>query len=284
MDKSRSCSFFYCDNKCYKQFSYCSEHIQEISNKNTKLIVYTLIADLLSVDYSKVSDESNIYDDLEADSLDAVEIVMEIESFCDIIITDESAEKLKIVRDINQHVCDLIASEEKFIEKIPIEINLLREKLQIKDEYSKKSLNALTGNEHLSEVLGKLGLLKSTIIGLLSSILKGNLIRHITIMPQLKKTPSHAHLFILTKELIFHFHINSSGVKFNKASIRDVSFTYQFIYNKNNKIDTVHVECKFVNSTLTETLKFSFRSTNEIKGTMEFMRKQIKFSEEVENK
>lgn len=69
--------------------------------------VKKLIAEKLSVDASEVVPEASFTDDLGADSLDLVELIMTMEEEFDIDIGDEDAEKLVTVQDaidyINAH-------------------------------------------------------------------------------------------------------------------------------------------------------------------------------------
>jgi len=58
-----------------------------------------LVVDKLDVDESKVTVEASFIDDLGADSLDTVELIMSLEDEFDITIEDEDAEKLKTVGD-----------------------------------------------------------------------------------------------------------------------------------------------------------------------------------------
>ena len=63
-----------------------------------------IIVDQLSVDESMVTADTNLMKDLEADSLDAVEIIMAIEEEYGIEIPDEEAEKFKTVGDLVRYV------------------------------------------------------------------------------------------------------------------------------------------------------------------------------------
>ena len=63
-----------------------------------------IIMEQLSVDESMVTMETNLMKDLEADSLDAVEIIMAIEEEYDIEIPDEEAEKFQMVGDLVKYV------------------------------------------------------------------------------------------------------------------------------------------------------------------------------------
>jgi acyl carrier protein len=59
-----------------------------------------LVVDKLDVDESKVTKDASFIDDLGADSLDTVELIMSLEDEFDISIEDEVAEKLKTVGNV----------------------------------------------------------------------------------------------------------------------------------------------------------------------------------------
>lgn len=61
--------------------------------------VKQIIVDQLGVDASQVTDEASFIDDLGADSLDTVELVMAFEEEFGVEIPDEDAEKLRTVGD-----------------------------------------------------------------------------------------------------------------------------------------------------------------------------------------
>ncbi|MAB55567.1 MAG: acyl carrier protein [Synechococcus sp. CPC35] len=65
-----------------------------------------ILSERLNVDVSTITDESHIVDDLGADSLSVVEIVMDIESEYEVQIPDEDAETLFTVAEIKQWIED----------------------------------------------------------------------------------------------------------------------------------------------------------------------------------
>ncbi|MGC2871872.1 acyl carrier protein [Ihubacter sp. rT4E-8] len=66
--------------------------------------IRAIIMDQLNVEESMVTMDTNMMKDLEADSLDAVEIIMAIEEEFDIEIADEDAEKFQLVGDLVRYV------------------------------------------------------------------------------------------------------------------------------------------------------------------------------------
>jgi len=71
--------------------------------------VKEVIIEQLGVDPERVKLEASFIDDLGADSLDIVELVMAMEEEFGIEIPDEDAEKLKTVQD----VCNYLAAKGK---------------------------------------------------------------------------------------------------------------------------------------------------------------------------
>ena len=62
--------------------------------------VKAIIAEKLSVDQDEIKLESSIVDDLGADSIDLIELIMNLEEEYGISISDEEAVKLKTVGDV----------------------------------------------------------------------------------------------------------------------------------------------------------------------------------------
>ncbi|MDN3014786.1 acyl carrier protein [Neobacillus drentensis] len=71
----------------------------EVLERVTKIIV-----DRLGVDESQVTLEASFKDDLGADSLDVVELVMELEDEFDMEISDDDAEKISTVGDAVNYI------------------------------------------------------------------------------------------------------------------------------------------------------------------------------------
>ena len=66
--------------------------------------VKKIIAEKLSVDMEEVVPEASFVDDLGADSLDLVELIMSMEEEFDVDISDEDAEKIATVQDAIDYI------------------------------------------------------------------------------------------------------------------------------------------------------------------------------------
>lgn len=62
--------------------------------------VQAIVAEKLSLDKDQVKLESNLQEDFNADSLDAVEIIMAVEDAFDIEVADDELMNIKTVKDI----------------------------------------------------------------------------------------------------------------------------------------------------------------------------------------
>ncbi|MDT7871453.1 acyl carrier protein [Thermocrinis sp.] len=72
--------------------------------------VKEIIADQLGVEIEKLRDDANFVQDLGADSLDVVELVMAFEEEFGIEIPDEDAEKIRTVGDVINYLKERVQS------------------------------------------------------------------------------------------------------------------------------------------------------------------------------
>lgn len=68
--------------------------------------VKQIVVEQLGVEEDQVSNESSFMEDLGADSLDTVELVMALEEEFDIEIPDEDAEKIQTVNDAIEYITE----------------------------------------------------------------------------------------------------------------------------------------------------------------------------------
>lgn len=70
--------------------------------------IKSIVSDKLSISEDQVTEEASFIDDLGADSLDTVELIMALEDEFDMDIPDEEAEKLTTVGKVMDYVLERI--------------------------------------------------------------------------------------------------------------------------------------------------------------------------------
>ena len=71
---------------------------------NLEARIRSIVADQLGVELGEVTADASIVDDLSADSLDVVELVMAIEEAFDIEVPDEEVERMRTIGDMERYV------------------------------------------------------------------------------------------------------------------------------------------------------------------------------------
>ena len=66
--------------------------------------IKSIVVDQLGVYEDQVTEDASFVDDLGADSLDTVELIMAFEEEFDIEIPDEDAQKIKTVKDVMEYI------------------------------------------------------------------------------------------------------------------------------------------------------------------------------------
>jgi acyl carrier protein len=88
--------------KFIKQISFTTKNFKVMSEVADK--VKAIIVDKLGVDESEVTPQASFTNDLGADSLDTVELIMEFEKAFGITIPDDQAEKISTVGEAISHI------------------------------------------------------------------------------------------------------------------------------------------------------------------------------------
>jgi acyl carrier protein len=81
-------------------------NIQEIEAK-----VVEIVSEQMGVDKSEITRDTSFINDLNADSLDTVELVMEFEDEFDMSIPDEEAEKIQTVGAAIDYIVEIVKSQ-----------------------------------------------------------------------------------------------------------------------------------------------------------------------------
>lgn len=78
---------------------------------DVKAKVKEIIMDKLGVDESQITEQASFINDLGADSLDIVELVMAFEQAFNLSIPDEDAEKIQTVGDVYKYLDEKLSNQ-----------------------------------------------------------------------------------------------------------------------------------------------------------------------------
>ena len=76
----------------------------------TKKITSTL-SELFEVDPEAISETSLLYEDLDIDSIDAVDLIIELKSFTGLVIDPDNFKSVKTIEDVINIVCKLLEND-----------------------------------------------------------------------------------------------------------------------------------------------------------------------------
>ena len=78
----------------------------EVSKK-----ISSTLSDLFEVDPEAISESALLYEDLDIDSIDAVDLIIELKSFTGLVIDPDDFKSVKTVEDVINIVCKLLENE-----------------------------------------------------------------------------------------------------------------------------------------------------------------------------
>jgi len=87
--------------------------VDEIDAQAIERKVFEIISEQMGVDKAEITRETSFINDLNADSLDTVELVMEFEDEFDMSIPDEEAEKIQTVGAAIDYIVNIAQSKNR---------------------------------------------------------------------------------------------------------------------------------------------------------------------------
>ena len=78
----------------------------EVSKK-----ISSALSDLFEVDPESISESALLYEDLDIDSIDAVDLIIELKSFTGLVIDPEDFKLVKTIEDVINIVCKLLEND-----------------------------------------------------------------------------------------------------------------------------------------------------------------------------
>ena len=78
----------------------------EVSKK-----ISSTLSDLFEVDPEAISESALLYEDLDIDSIDAVDLIIELKSFTGLVIDPDDFKSVKTIEDVINIICKLLEND-----------------------------------------------------------------------------------------------------------------------------------------------------------------------------
>ena len=230
-----------CLNQAVEGHEYCHYHLGPPSPENVRDWVVTFISYEVGEDPVYVSEQSRLIDDLGADSIDVVEIIMSLEEALTVEISDEESEGL-------QSVGDFISCVTKYVGKVRSVTPSTAPLIDIEarnDRHSERILNRIIHSELFRSYYEALELDEEEVVRLFRRVMGNRFIYHVTpavvYKDEAKQEPECVHLFLLGRHNLFYFKLLHRSVKFEWSALKDLRLSYEVILDDNNKISMISV-------------------------------------------
>jgi acyl carrier protein len=270
-----------CSNPAEESYDYCATHLLALTDLFVRECLYRTISDHLGVDRSKITPDSSFIDDLGADSLDTVELVMAFEEIFGYEIPDDVAETIVRVTDATSFIIKRLGEDSKFF-TTTIETDGLSTLIRAKTSNADRQIKVILGNSLFQEYVETFNLQIDALERLLKDQLHGKWIEHVTTVaePQTGAPLQRAHIIILTRTQIFYYNLSKSSVTSFAEYLRDIQIGAEYSYDDRGNLDSIttfYRSASGMDQLGPNKRQFSFTETHGVTKAHEFLIKYMSF-------
>lgn len=270
-----------CQNKIIAGYKYCQEHLELLTRIHTKTALYNCISEQLCLDITLIEDSSHIMDNLGADSLEVVGLIMALEEAFDLEISDEEAEKLSKVIDAYNFIYISLLKKKKYLQSPISDIIKAYEAIKNRLSSVKREVKTILKSDLFIDYMSRLNLQSESVFSLICNVVRNNWIEHVTTVPNISKDNKllGAHIIFLTKRYIFYFYIKHNNIEFRSLKINEFSLHSHYKYDKEGSLLVVLIKFYYQRHGDKKNLSFEFTSKTGISAAEIFMNKYLTFLE-----
>ncbi len=280
-NKQKMCAFISqhgdkCSESTYAGYEFCRSHLRQITESNISIVSFRIVSEQLGVSLSEVQYDSNIDDDLGADSLDGVELVMAFEEMFDTEIPDEEAKDISSVSDIIEIATRKVLDEkEEFILKPEIDFVVLNKKIRKQASNIERQINTIVHSTLFGDYATKFRISQEALFKTFLEIMHTHWIDHVTTIPVTDDSGdiNGAYIIFLTSRYVYYFYLGNRIIQAERAHLRDLVLNEEFVLDETGNIESIIVSWSLKYPTQQKKNRFSFESEQGIYAVREFMKK-----------
>lgn len=264
-----------CPNLRHAGYDYCLEHLEYLTRVNVKILAFDIIVDELGVDSTEVHEKARFIDDLGADSLDTVELVMTFEEVFGLDISNEDAEKIQSVGNAVRYLTSRMLTKPRYVIHPTIDFSMIHKNIEGKLGNIHRILRQIIEGELFQDYFKHLQLATQDVESLFQLVIRNNWIDHVTTVPKFDKNRSLAlsHIFFLCRTAIYHFTLEPKAINFQSYALDELKLYYQIQYAEEGDISYIRVSSSPRSGEHVKYPTFTFRSQEGVEGALTFITK-----------
>lgn len=265
-----------CLHPTHERYEYCLEHLKYLTKFNVEFVIFEVLLQELGVDVNEVKRDALIVDDLGADSLDTVEIVMTLEEAFSLEFPDEDVEAIQRVSDAVAYVTGKLFAEPeaRFIIRPNFNFAAIRQRVESNPRNITRMMKWIVQSSLFQNYIPRLNLKTTNVEQVLRRVLRNNWIDHVTTVPDFDDNKfSGAHILILSRTVLYHFYLQLQFISFTSFPLSELKLSYQIHYSENNEISEIVVSGGSRSARSSDDASFTFSSKEGIEGALNFLGK-----------
>lgn len=272
-----------CTSICESGWDYCLEHLTLLTRINVREVVLAIVSEQMGVDSSSLEDTTLFIEDLDADSLDIPELVMEFEDEFDLSISNEDLSKLSTFGDAHKYISRRLIEKACFLLNANCDISKLIAGVRSSSTAKSRQLTAILKSQLFQDYFYHLAIPEAHLNQLITQTLGCQWIEHVTTVPDwsTKNKLSSVSIILLTQRSFIHLGLTQNQVAAQYFELNDVFLQARYVFNSDGTIESIEVEFLLPPGKRLGKLNngsFTFREAAGISGAIAFLEKYYLFS------
>lgn len=262
-----------CEVRCYKGHNYCIDHLSEITRNKTAALISSATAEKLVINPEQVTPAASFIKDLGADSLDAIELILDCEELFDISIPEVDRDDLETVQSICDYVSNiLIQSEQYLVDSKPYEaIRNLAVNRDNDPDHEGEAFRLLSDEEML-EIYASYNLSYAQVKETIHCALAGQRIRYVTIAVDAVPEQPGVRIMLLTSRSFVSLDLANNSISSVYVPLQDLYLHATYNYEGGVVTEAV-IKYHVANNTLIKDGEFLFNTESFVDGAKKFLKK-----------
>lgn len=279
MPNTQACKVEGCDHEVYLHHPYCKAHTIEIIEPYVELAVRTIIAEQMGIELAALEYSTRVVEDLRVDSLDVVELAMEMEDEFGVRIPDDVAASLSTIGQMVVYIRDCLVDIDRPLASVGYDEIVARIiAARSKPEAIARSHDKAFRNKIMEEYCSAFGFTEDTLRTALGAALANQWVWQFTTIPVTKKGASslavleRAHLIFLCATGLVHAIVAERTITLMRYQAEDLRLEVKYSCDADGSIEMITVS-HLRPSDRKPIESFSFIEEDITEATQRFLRK-----------